>query len=154
MSAPGSDYHETLQAPPSWWALGGCFVLAVWWAFFVSTPQLVMVTATVIAILVVGGGLAMYGGVDVIVDGRTLRAGAAHLPLAYVGTVEQLDADQVRRQMGVDADARAFVLYRAYVPTAVKVEVNDDRDPTPYWLISTRDPATLAAHLGGASVQD
>jgi hypothetical protein len=113
-----------------------------------------MVTATVIAIIVVGGGLVMYGGVDVMVDGRALRAGTAHLPLEYVGRVEQLDADQVRRQMGVEADARAFVMYRAYIPTAVKVEVDDDRDPTPYWLISTRDPAALAAHLGSTSVQD
>lgn len=154
MARSAADYHETLQVPPSWWLLGAGFVLAVWWAFFVSTPQIVMVTATVITIILVGAGLVLYGGVDVIVDGRTLRAGTAHLPLEFVGTVEELDSDAVRCQMGVDADARAFTLYRAYIATAVKVEVTDPRDPTPYWLISSRDPGTLAERLRVVDVQD
>ena len=76
------------------------------------------------------------------------------MPLAFVGKVETLGGEEVRRQLGVDADARAFLVYRAYIKTAVKVEVTDTRDPTPYWLISTRDPATLAERLRAASVQD
>lgn len=154
MTAAGSTYRETLQAPVSWWLLGAGFVFAVWWAFFVSTPQLAMVTATVVAAGVVGCGLAVYGGVDVVVDGQSLRAGSAHMPLAFVGEVETLEGEDLRRRLGVDADARAFLVYRAYIKTAVKVEVTDSRDPTPYWLISTRDPATLAEHLRAASVQD
>src|SRR6185436_4441406 len=90
MTDPAPEYSETLQAPLSWWLLGAGFVLAVWWAFFVSTPQLAMVTATVVTALIVGGGLALYGGVDVIVAGGQLRAGTAHLPLEFVGDVQEL----------------------------------------------------------------
>jgi hypothetical protein len=28
------------------------------------------------------------------------------------------------------------------------VSVRDDRDPTPYWLVSSRDPEHLAAAIG------
>ncbi|WP_032795631.1 DUF3093 family protein, partial [Streptomyces sp. HCCB10043] len=37
-----------------------------------------------------------------------------------------------------------------YVETAVRVEVTDPEDPTPYVYLSTRDPRGLAAALSGA----
>jgi hypothetical protein len=33
------------------------------------------------------------------------------------------------------------------VPGGVRVDVADDDDPTPYWLVSSRRPAALAAAL-------
>ena len=45
-------------------------------------------------------------------------------------------------------DARAHVCLRAWARTAVRVEVVDPADPTPYWLVSTRHPARLAAAIG------
>ena len=46
---------------------------------------------------------------------------------------------------GVDADARAYLLLRPYLKRAVRVEITDPADPTPYWLVSTRHPDRLAA---------
>jgi hypothetical protein len=45
---------------------------------------------------------------------------------------------------------RAFMLLRGYVPTAVRVEVSDPDDPTPYLYLSTRRPEQLARVLGHA----
>ena len=46
---------------------------------------------------------------------------------------------------GLEADARAYLLLRPYLKRAVRINVRDDRDPAPYWLVSTRDPDRLAA---------
>jgi hypothetical protein len=39
------------------------------------------------------------------------------------------------------------VCLRAWARTAVRVEVLDPADPTPYWLVSTRRPDELAAAI-------
>jgi hypothetical protein len=63
---------------------------------------------------------------------------------------EALDAEAARRAAGVEADARAYLLLRPYLTRAVRVQVVDPADPTPYWLVSTRRPRTLAAVLSEA----
>jgi DUF3093 family protein len=40
-------------------------------------------------------------------------------------------------------------LLRSYVPTAVRVDVTDPADPTPYLYLSTRRPEKLAKALSG-----
>ena len=67
------------------------------------------------------------------------------------GAVAALDADQTRLVSGRDADARAYLLLRPYLNRAVRVEITDPADPTPYWLVSSRHPEALAAALGAAA---
>ena len=67
------------------------------------------------------------------------------------GPPTPLDPAGTRRQAGVDADARAYLLLRPYVKTSVRVEVTDPADPTPYWLLSSRHPQALAAALDAAT---
>ena len=82
--------------------------------------------------------------------GHALRAGRARVPLTYVGGVEALDADGMRRQAGVDADARAYLLLRPYLKRGVKVEITDPADPAPYWLLSCRRPDLVVSALEAA----
>lgn len=135
----------------SWWALGLLLVVAVWWAFFVAGPGSLAWASGAVALALVAAGLVAYGGATVRVDAVGLRAGRAHLPWRYVGTAVALDAEQTRRALGVEADARGYLVTRPYVGCAVKVVVDDERDPTPYWLISTRHPAELADRLKAPS---
>ena len=37
------------------------------------------------------------------------------------------------------------MLMRGYVPRAVRIEVTDPQDPTPYVYLSSRDPEALAS---------
>jgi hypothetical protein len=147
-------HHEVLWIPASWWALGMLLVAAVWWAFFVAGPPALAWAAGGVALGGVLAGLVPYGKATVTVDTAGFRAGPAFLPWRYVGTAVPLDADQTRRTLGVEADARAFLLTRPYVKCAVKVSVDDHRDPTPYWLVSTRKPAEVAARLNARVMQD
>jgi hypothetical protein len=146
-------YQETLWAPVSWWALGAGAVAAVWWCFYVATPVRVAWVAVVVAAVAVVGGLVRYGGARVSTDSAGLHAGRAVLPWPCVGAVEVLDADSARDLLGVHADARAYLLVRTYCRGAVKIAVNDDRDPTPYWVVSTRHADELAGHLRPGGVR-
>lgn len=97
----------------------------------------------------VAAGLRAAGG-EVEVFGGLLRAGPARLPLEDVGAVLALDAAAAWRLRGPEADSRAYLYLRGWVPTAVRVEVADPSDPTPYWYVSTRRPAELVAALDAA----
>ena len=74
-------------------------------------------------------------------------SGAAVIEHRYIAGARALDADQTRRRAGVDADARAHLVLRPYVATAVEITLDDPADPVPYWLVSTRRPDALAAAL-------
>jgi hypothetical protein len=72
------------------------------------------------------------------------RAGRARIEAVHLGSVDALDAEETRRVAGPEADARAYLLLRPYLKRAVRVEITDPADPTPYWLVSSRDPDRLA----------
>ncbi|MGI8701132.1 MAG: DUF3093 domain-containing protein [Nocardioidaceae bacterium] len=147
-------YEERLAVPASWWLIGAALVVSVGWVFFVATPLDVTVVAGVVAAGIVFGGLERYGAPRVATDPDGFSAGRALLPYRHAGNVEALDAAATRRVLGVEADARAHLLVRAYCGGAVKVTLEDRADPTPYWLVSTRHPAALAASLAAHTMQD
>jgi len=145
------DYEERLHAPVRWWALGGLVVVAAWLACAVAIPPLAAaVTAVVVAVLV-GAFLLGYGSPRIQVGDGVLRAGRARIGVELLGTATPLDAASTRRQAGVDADARAFLLLRPYLPRAVRVDLCDPADPAPYWLISSRRPERLARAVSAAT---
>lgn len=147
-------YSERLHVPPTWWVLGALFVVSVGWVFWVATSLAATLVATTVAAALMVWGLTSFGRLRVAVDGAALYAGRAVLPRDAIGSVEVLDADEARRTLGPGADARAFLVTRPYCRSAVKVEVSDVGDPTPYWIVSTRDPERLASSLLHPSVGD
>ncbi len=140
-------YSERLTAPASWW-LGALTFAVIWgWILLVATTW---TTASITTILVAALGLyavRQFGAVRVTVEPGGLRAGPAYLDAEHVGTVELLHREDYRRRLGVDADARAFLVTRPYLDRGVLVHVADSSDPTPYWLISSRNPQALVAAL-------
>ncbi|HET7173367.1 MAG TPA: DUF3093 domain-containing protein [Nocardioidaceae bacterium] len=155
MTAPDStDYRETLRTPASWWAGGVVLCAALWWVFWLSAGWPAAAVVAAVAAVLVALALVRYGGVRLSTGPDGFRAGRATLGWQYVGTAEPLHGEAIRRALGVDADARAFLLVRAYCGGAVRVAVDDMADPAPYWLISTRHAKALAEHLNAGAVQD
>jgi Protein of unknown function (DUF3093) len=72
-------------------------------------------------------------------------AGRARLPVSVVSGVEVLDSEQMRQARGVGLDARAYLCIRGWLPVGARVILTDPKDPTPYWLISSRHPQVLVA---------
>ena len=148
--ASGQGYVETLRVPLRWWAITTMFWASVLLALLVSLPASAAygiggVVAVLILLVLLGYGGARVG----VVDG-VFSAGRARIPVTFLRDPEPLDAGQVRAAAGVDADARAYLMLRPYVSTAVRVHLTDPADPTPYWLVSTRHPGALAAELTAA----
>ena len=146
--APAAAEHsERLSVPFRWWVQGTMLVATFWLAFVVATPAMVAWSATAVLLLVMAGLFLGYGAPRVQVEGGWLRAGRARIAGEFLADAQPLDAAETRRVAGPGADVRAYLLLRPYLKRAVQVTVRDDRDPTPYWLISSRDPEHLAAAI-------
>ncbi|HZG05303.1 MAG TPA: DUF3093 domain-containing protein [Streptomyces sp.] len=146
MLPAGVLYDERLTAPRSWWLIAALAGVSV------GLTLLPLGLLPLLGGLVVGTALASvavssYGSVRIRVVADSLVAGDARVPLAALGEAHVLDAEEARAWRTHRADPRAFMLLRGYVPTAVRVEVTDPEDPTPYLYLSTRRPGALVDAL-------
>ncbi|MGK5548951.1 DUF3093 domain-containing protein [Streptomyces sp. URMC 127] len=142
-------YEERLTAPRSWW------LIAVLAGVAMALILLPLGTVPMLGGLVGGAALAAvavssYGSARIRLVGGALIAGDARIPVEALGTPEVLEGEEARAWRTYKADTRAFMLLRGYVPTAVRIEVTDPSDPTPYLYLSTRSPERLAAALTAA----
>ncbi|MEV0094509.1 DUF3093 domain-containing protein [Streptomyces sp. NPDC050738] len=139
-------YEERLTAPRSWWFI----TLLVGFAcalMFLPLGTLPLLGGLVGGTAVAGVVVSAYGSMRIRVVADSLVAGEAKIPLSALGEAEVLDAEEARAWRSHKADTRAFMLLRAYIPTALKVEITDPADPTPYAYLSTRHPEELKAAL-------
>lgn len=139
-------YDERLTAPRLWWLIaalsGVCLGL-------ILLPLGLM---PLLGGLVVGTALgtvavSAYGSARIRVVADSLVAGDARVPVSALGGTHVLDEEEARAWRTHRADPRAYMLLRGYVPTALRVEVTDPADPTPYLYLSTRRPRALADAL-------
>jgi hypothetical protein len=140
-------YRERLFAPLLWWLITAAMVASLGIAYAVATPGWVALTVTGLAAAVAVLVLVAYGSALVTVNVDGVRAGRALLPMGACGPVTILSEGEFRQLRGPGADARAYLLLRPYVATAVRIDVADAADPTPYWLVCTRHPDRLGAAI-------
>ncbi len=147
-------YAERLTPP--WWLLALLAVAAANVALFLL---IVLPPAGLLAdagtVFTAGAALLIATTPRVVVTPTELRAGRARIPVALLGAATALDPAAARHLRGPGIDARAYHVLRGWVPGAVRVDVVDPQDPTPYWFISSRRPERLAeaieqAHSAGA----
>lgn len=79
----------------------------------------------------------------------TLRVGKAQIERKYLGAISAYSGSPARAERGVNLDARAWTLFRGYIDPVVKIQITDPTDPTPYWLVSTRNAVELTKTLRG-----
>jgi hypothetical protein len=140
-----AGYREKLHAPPSYWLIAFLFGLSLGIILLVESPWWSLIG--LLGGTALGGWAVMAYGrpvIEVLPDG-TLKAGSAMLPASALGPALALDAEHARALRTYEADPRAFLLLRSYIPTAVRVEIADPADPTPYLYLSSRRPKQLAA---------
>ncbi|WP_354642610.1 DUF3093 domain-containing protein [Kitasatospora camelliae] len=142
-------YDERLTVPRSWWLLPVAVGISL------ALIMLRFSAVAALAALVVGAvgaaaALSSYGSARIRVVQGSLVAGQARIPVTALGRVHVLNPAEAVAWRGVKADPRAFMLMRSYVPTALRVEIDDPADPTPYVYLSTRSPQRLADALAEA----
>lgn len=99
----------------------------------------------VVAIVLFTGCVALLivASPVIAVTESAIVAGRARLPLEHVGEVSGFAGPDARQQRGPLLDARAWLVIRGWADAVVRLEVEDDRDPVPYWLVSTKRPAAF-----------
>ncbi|MEU6530112.1 DUF3093 domain-containing protein [Streptomyces sp. NPDC046928] len=149
MQLSATPYEERLTAPRSWWLVSFLVGLSLALVLlpFGTLPMLAGLVGGTAAAAVVASS---YGSVRIRVVGDALIAGDARIPVRALGEAQILDREEARAWRTYKADTRAFLLLRAYIPTALRVEVTDPEDPTPYLYLSTREPERLADAIRSA----
>ncbi len=137
---PRIHYRESMRTP-AWWYFVGLFVAALLAAeFHVSKINLtdylafgILLPLSVVIIWSLGRG-------QLEVSEDELRMRGAHIPLREISGAVALDALTLRRVVGREGDPAAFVSIRPWIGPGVQLWIDDPDDPTPYWVISSRNP--------------
>ena len=135
-------YREVIRAP--------LWLLAIVYFFMLSLVISIWAAlgndAALISLALVTAGLVwIYSASTLIIEvnNEELRVGKAHISLSLIGDCIDLDNEAIKRVRTRDADPRAFLAIRFWTSKGVRVTINDTRDLTPYWLISSNAGAEL-----------
>ena len=135
-------YREVIRAPLWLLAIIYFFMLTLvisMWSALGDNAGLIALAAVSAAIV----WLYIATSLTIEVNDKELRVGKAHIQLGFIGQCVDLDAQAIRQARTRDADPQAFLAIRFWATKGVKIAINDTRDQTPYWLISSNRGAEL-----------
>ncbi len=141
-------YKEVIRAPL--WLIAFVYflflsmVLSIW-AALGNTPALI--TFGVLTLWLIY--LYFKTALKIEVNQTQLRVGQAWIEHKYIGEVSVLTSAQVKLIRTRDADPLAYLAIRFWSSKAIKLQVSDPRDRTPYWLITTKNGNALQKALKG-----
>jgi hypothetical protein len=139
-------FKEVIRPPL--WLLGFIYfmflslVIAIWAALDNRSALIAWIFST-LAILVI----ARAARSTIEVTDKALIVGRAHIDLRYISKIEELNTQQMRLLRTRDADPASYLAITFWISTGVKITLQDDRDPTPYWLISCKKSKELTSTL-------
>lgn len=139
-------FREVLR-PPIWvlafiYFLFLSVVLSVWAAF---DNRATMITLAISTLALIWIAFAMQ--TVITFDGQTLRIDKANIESQYLGKVTLLDKNAMRLLRTRDADPAAYLAIKFWEPSGLRIDLNDPRDKTPYWLITSKRGEEIAALL-------
>lgn len=139
-------YQEVIRTPLWLLAIIYFFFLSLVisiWAALGNNSALVSLVVLSLALI----AIYIKSGLKIEVDDAEIRVGRAHLQREFIGEIIALDNQNLKRIRSRDADPAAYLAIRFWSPRAIQLFVNDSRDATPYWLISTSRPEKLLTAL-------
>ena len=119
--------------------------LAVWAA--IGNQAALIISVIQIALLILA---AQQSSLTITVTKGWLLVGPAAIERAFIHNFKALEFKEYKRIRGVDADPASYLQIRFWVNTAIKIDLRDPKDKTPYWLISTNRANELAKLLNVA----
>ena len=88
-----------------------------------------------------------FTSLNISADNENLTVGRAHIEKKYLGKSEILTRSQLTSLLREGFNPSAFYAVRFWIKTGIKIEINDARDPTPYWIIACKKAAELDAWI-------
>ena len=119
--------------------------LAAWAA--IGSQAVLIISVIQIALLILA---AQQSSLTITVTKGWLLVGPAAIERAFIHNFKALEFKEYKRIRGVDADPASYLQIRFWVSTAIKIDLRDPKDKTPYWLISTNRANELAKVLNVA----
>ena len=95
-------------------------------------------------------GLLVFRAPRIQVTKSDLRVGKVTIPRNFIGQPQAVGKSEIFAERGPNLDPAAHRVFQGSVKTAVKIPVTDPEDPTPYWLVSTRNPTKLVELLSNS----
>ena len=103
---------------------------------------LIAVSAYFVAIL-----MALINSPLIALDSSGLHVSKVSIPANLIRGAKVIEPKEVFAERGTRLDARAYTRFQIGVSSLIRIEIADAKDPTPYWLISTRKAEELAVAL-------
>jgi hypothetical protein len=140
------QYKEVIH-PPLWliafvYFLFLSMVLSIW-AALGNTPAIITFGISTAWLV----DLYYRTSLKIEITDRELRIGSARIDRQYIGETVALTGNEAKLIRTRDADHAAYLAIRFWTSKAVKMQLSDSRDSTPYWLITSNNPQALAAAL-------
>jgi hypothetical protein len=88
--------------------------------------------------------LGLFAAPKLSLSSKTLSIGNVKIPTQYVKAITVVEASAQQSEKGPKLSPSAYFRFQVGVKGLLKVELNDPNDPTPYWLISSRNPELVA----------
>ena len=149
-SSGESEFSETRRWPLWLWIfllfLAASLSFAVWVAL--GLRDAIIISVLQFGLLLLAN---LTSGLKIELKAEWLHVGKAEIEIAFISKVSTLNSEQMRQARGAQLDPAAFLALRFWVSTGIKIEVSDPRDPTPYWLISTKAAEKLQLTLDRAN---
>jgi hypothetical protein len=117
-------------------------VLSVWAALGNVAAFITLATMTTLLLLI-----WIKSRLIIEITADKLKVGRAHIDLKYIDHAIELNSNEMRNIRGRDANPRAYLGIRFWSSTGVKITLNDKRDETPYWLITSNKTNQLVNAL-------
>ena len=139
-------FREVLRPP--FWLMAFIYFLSLSLGIAIWAAMTTTIAAIVMALLTAGTVLIYFTSSLVIeVDEKELRVGKAHIEKRFCGEATVLTPAQMSLQRTREADPAAYLAIRFWTAHGVKIHVNDDRDQTPYWLVTSKRGDALTQAL-------
>lgn len=138
-------FSERLAPSPTAWLIAPG-VAGLFFVMFLPTGTFIAAGAAALTGALTALGLWSLAA-KVELTPTHLTVGRAQIEVEALGMAQTCSAKDMTFYMGPGSDARSHVLTRPWVKGGVYVEQIDSRDPTPFWLFSTRRGEKLLAEL-------
>jgi hypothetical protein len=135
--------------PPLWlmafiYFLALSLVVAIWAAMTTTVAAITFITLTIATIVIY-----FRSALRIEVDENELKVGKAHISLKHLGAVQVLTDKQMLAKRTRDADPAAYLAIRFWTPRGIVIDIADNRDATPYWLVTSKKGEKLARAIKG-----
>ncbi|SER45002.1 DUF3093 domain-containing protein [Corynebacterium cystitidis] len=146
--SPRTLYRERQWVPWYWWILLAAFSALVGFQFGLNRAPM-WTWVWLFGTFIVGAWVLVWMSrttitVEADPDGtRWLLVNQANLPSTVVDRSMVVPESAKRNALGRQLDPAAFVVSHGWVKGLTLIVLDDPEDPTPYWLISSKNPQAL-----------